>query len=48
MKSQLNVRIDADVRAGIEAYKEKHDLQELSDAARHIIKRVLKEEGLLK
>jgi hypothetical protein len=48
----LHVRISEDVRAGIEAYQKKYgdvaELHELSDAVRHMLKRVLREEGLLK
>lgn len=49
--TQLSVRIDDDVRAGIEKYREKFkhqaELREISDAVRHMLKRVLREEGLL-
>lgn len=51
MTTQLNVRVDAEIREGIERYRAKYqdeyELRELSDAVRHMLKRVLREEGLL-
>jgi hypothetical protein len=47
LKIQLNVRIDESTRKAIEAYRQKFALGEVSDAARHILKRVLRDEGLL-
>jgi hypothetical protein len=48
----LRVRITPEVRGGIEAYQKKYggeaELHELSDAVRHMLKRVLREDGLLK
>ena len=52
MNVKVNFRITPDLRSGIEAYQEKyrdqHELPEMSDAIRHMLKRVLREEGLLK
>jgi hypothetical protein len=49
---QINVRIDPSLREAIEKYRTKYQdtagLNELSDAVRHILKRVLKDEDLLK
>jgi hypothetical protein len=45
---QLNVRVDAPIRSGVEAYRKKHGFDDLSDAARDILKTVLRKEGLLK
>ena len=45
--TQLNVRIDAEIRAAIEAYRAKHDFEDLSDAARAILRSTLRREGLL-
>lgn len=52
MATQLNVRVDQEIRDGIEAYRTKYgsqfELRELSDAIRHMLKRVLREEGMFK
>lgn len=51
MAAQLNVRVDAHIREAIERYRAKyqddHELRELSDAVRHMLKKVLRAEGLL-
>jgi len=51
MSTQLNVRVDARIRSGIEAYRAKYkddyELREVSDAVRHILKKALRAEGLL-
>lgn len=51
MKSQINVRVDDEMRAGIDAYrtryKGEHGLTEMADAVRHMLHRVLREEGLV-
>ncbi len=50
MTTQLNVRVDAEIREGIERYRAKYqdqfELRELSDAVRHMLKKVLRDEGL--
>lgn len=48
MERQLNVRVDDETHAGVEAYRKRHDLREASDAVRQIIRRVLRDEGILK
>jgi hypothetical protein len=50
MKQQINVRVDDELRAGIDAYRKKyhgqHNLPEMADAVRHMLRRILREEGL--
>ncbi len=52
MKSQLNVRVDDEMREAIDAYREKYgveyNLREVSDAVRHMLGRTLRSEGMLK
>lgn len=47
----MSLRLDSDTKRAIEKYREKHEaemeLREFSDAARNILRRKLKEEGLL-
>ena len=45
---QLRVRLDKTVGGALDAYRDKHYIGDRSEAVRHIIVRVLKEDGLLK
>lgn len=44
---QLNVRIDDAMRVALENYRVKHELDALSDATRHALKRQLRADRLL-
>jgi hypothetical protein len=44
---QLNVRIDDALRDALEKYRVRHELDALSDATRHALKRLLRGDGLL-
>ena len=45
---QLRVRLDKTLGSALDAYREKNYIGDRSEAVRHIIVRVLKEDGLLK
>lgn len=49
--AQINVRVDATMRQAIDGYRQRyaadHNLREMADAVRHMLGRVLREEGLL-
>lgn len=51
MTKQLNVRVDDELSKAVGKYQERHrrefNLRETSDAVRHILQKVLVEEGLL-
>ncbi|HEV2292243.1 MAG TPA: hypothetical protein VGR35_00210 [Tepidisphaeraceae bacterium] len=45
---QLNVRIDETLRDALDSYRAKSELEDLSDATRHLLRRTLKSQGFLK
>ena len=49
--AQLNVRVDGVMRQAVEEYRKKYgteyNLREMADAVRHMLGRVLKDEGLI-
>ena len=51
LEAQLNVRVDAVMRQAVEEYRKRYgaeyNLREMADAVRHMLGRVLKDEGLM-
>ena len=45
---QLRVRLDKTLGSALDAYREKNYIGDRSEAVRHILVRVLREDGLLK